>query len=264
MSWLNFNKKNKKHNVLLADVTKEFGMTQNYIINILSMAGYSVFNIPSFRLNNSHLEIISSAYVNSVKSLYKESSKNFMKFDRIKQMELKRFFNHFINRSFFSTNNINEITDEILLSGNEKIFSENLNPELIRSYFFSIIEEIELREAINTLRLDSNLDLDFDFDFLNFTTNTPVTTITSKPKFIHYELKWRLKAKHAFNDIKSRFFTTIITGHYYIFNSEEDSITVFLTSIKRCFSTVKITLGEVLKQNNSNFNQSWTKIYKPL
>lgn len=252
MGWFNFLTKSKKYNVTLSSVAKEFGMSQSFITELLVNAGYNTFLMPFTRLNNDHLEIILSAYVNSVKSYYRESSKNFTKFDLQKQEELRRYFKQFIHKGFFSSEFTIVINHEIQLASNGRIFNQNLDSGLIRDFFFETIDRIEFRE-----RMRENAYYDFNEEFQILVSNI-------RPSFVHHELKWRLNIKHTFNDIKSRIFTITITGHYYIFTAEEDLFAAFLTSLDRCFSAVKKALGEALKFNNSNFNPQWKKIYLPL
>lgn len=82
---------------------------------------------------------------------------------------------------------------------------------------------------------------------------------------IHREITWRtVQIKPTYTDIKSRIFTTIISGHYYIFSAEEDSDTALLSSITRCFSAVQKTLGEAFKNINLKSAPEWKIILNPL
>ena len=160
------------------------------------------------------------------------------------------FYSKFLRRSIFSYD------FKLELSANDfaepkGIFKENLDSALIRDYFFERIKEIEFYESMG----------EFPFDGYH---NIHVLNSIQHPPLIHRELKWRVNLKHSFRDIKSRITTIIITGHYYIFSSEEDLFTTFLTSIKRCFSTVNNTLGEALNNLFQNYTHhvQYTKPYR--
>jgi hypothetical protein len=244
MGLLNFFSSAKQYTVSIGSVSKRFGFSRAYLINLLASSGYNMNDMLFGTLNRDQLEIILGAYTNSVKTLYKNHSKNFQSYDKLKQESLKNFFQQFIRRSLFSSAVTIHINGEAVLSN--RFLNEELDVELIRKYFYSIIQEIEFEELYGT-------------DYIEWSSSISECVNASSPKYdwIHRELKWKIIINHSFNNIKSRIFSTIVTGHYYIFSSEEDYFTAFLTSFKRCFSAVIFTLGEVLKNNHSNFDPLW-------
>jgi hypothetical protein len=257
MSWFSFNTKEREYNISIRSIAKEFGISISVIHNLLRDAGYNPLLLEFTMLNNKHLEVILLAYTHSIKSLYKEASNNYSKYTLKEQEELRDFFGKFIRKSFFMPEVEIRINDRILPARNGKIYKSDLDNELISEYFFKRIKHLEIEQEIASYQFDSYLDLHDLYA-------SAVTVDLARPSFIYRQLKWRTKVKHTFTDIKSRIFTTIITGHYYIFSAEEDSYAALLPSITRCFSAVQQTLGEALNINNSKFTPKWKITYIPL
>lgn len=257
MSWFSFNSKEREYNISIRSIAKEFGISISVIQTLLRDAGYNPLLLEFTRLNNKHLEVILLAYAQSIKSLYKEASNNYIKYTLKEQEELRDFFRKFVRKSFFLPEVEIRINDRILPAKNGKIYKSDLDNDLISEYFFKRIKHLEIEQEIASYQFDPYLDIHDLF-------TSGVTLDLARPSFINHQLKWRTKIKHTFTDIKSRIFTTIITGHYYIFSAEEDSATALLPSITRCFSAVKQTLGEALNNINSNISPKWKITYMPL
>lgn len=252
MSWFKFTSVEKKYNISINTIAKDLGVNTAFINNLLSNAGYNPLQLSFSKLTDKHLEIILLAYASSLKSYYKKASKDFNKYDLNGQNQLREFFAKFIRKRFFSSyfvlTNSNEFSECI----DGRIFKSDLDNDLIRDYFFNRIKQLE------SFNYRSDYFHESDLGSINSGNSRP-------PAFIYREMKLRIHINHTFNDIKSRLFTTVITGHYYIFSSEEDSLTALLTSIKRCFLAVVFSLREALKFNNSkltpNYGTKYTSLY---
>lgn len=257
MSWFSFNSKEREYTISISDITKEFGIHRSVINTLLQDAGYNPSQFIFTNLAQKHLEIILLAYVHSIKSLYKEASKNFGTYSLKEQEELRDFFGRFVRKSFFMPEVVLQINDRILLAKNGKIFKSDLDNDLIRDYFFKRIRQLEIEREFLSYHMD-------DLEAFNLHSSVDLRPNLPRPSFIYRLLKWNTKVKHTFTDIKSRIFTTTITGHYYIFSADEDSATALIPSIKRCFSAVGQTLGEALKNINLKSTPSWKITLDPL
>ena len=265
MSWFSFNSKEREYNVSLRSIAKEFGVSISVIHNLLRDAGYNPLLLEFTRLNNKHLEVVLLAYAHSIKSLYKEASNNYNKYTLKEQEELRGFFGKFIRKSIFLPEVEIRINDRILPAKNGKIYKSDLDNELISDYFFKRIKQLEIEQEIASYQINID-DLQnvyiFAGDLLEYVQSNSHKVET--PFFIDLKLRWRVRIRAVFTNIKSRIFAIFITGHYYIFSAEEDSATAFLTSITRCFSAVEKVLGEALKKINLKRTPTWKIIYNPL
>ena len=257
MGWFSFNSKEREYNISISAIAKEFGISRGVINALMKEAGYNPGQFIFTNLAKRHLEIILLAYVHSIKSLYKESSKNFSNYSLKEQEELKVFFGKFIRKTFFLPEVEIRINDRILPASNGKIFKSDLDNDLIRDYFFKRIEQLEIEQEF----LSYNLG---DFDGFDLSDLVNSLHYTPRPSFIYRQMNWTIKIKHTFTYIKSRIFTITLTGHYYIFSAEEDSAAALIPSITRCFSAVKLTPGEALNINISKLTPTWKPVYMPL
>jgi hypothetical protein len=248
MAWFTFNSNERLYSVTIQSVSKKFGLSQATIVELLANAGYNLF-MPFARLSKEHLDVILLAYAQALRSHYKSSIRNFHNFDEVKKREVIEFYKKFIRRSLFDQLSM-DFDEGIGIDKEIAFLRTNLDKQLIREYFFDTIRQMELDELMREFHIDYNHDA------------VIVESSISTPR-IHHELRWKISKKHVFSDIKSRISTIIFAGHYYIFTAEEDSITAFLTSLKRCFSAVENTLGEALNYTISKLNSPCTK-YKPL
>lgn len=224
MSWFGFYSKEKEYNVSINSIAKEFGLSISVINALLKDAGYNPRLLQFSKLQNKHLEVILLAYAHSIKSLYKEASNNYSKYTLKEQEELRNFFGKFIRKSIFSPEIAIRINDRILPAKNGKIYKSDLDNDLICDYFFKRIRQLEIEQEIESFHFETYVDLE-EFYERFLTVDVP------RPSFIYRMLKWRTKVKQTFTDIKSRIFTTIITGHYYIFSAEEDAAIALLPSL---------------------------------
>lgn len=260
MSWFNFNSKEREYSISVKTIAKEFGIDITVINTLLKNAGYNPMHLAFLSLTNKHLDVILVAYTQAVRSLYKEASKNFSGYNLNEQKELRDFFGRFVRKSFFKPDVAVLINDKILPASNGKIFKADLDNELISDYFFRRIRQLELELELVNCKFDYYKDI-YELELI---TIREVAVDIPRPLFIYRIMKWRIKVKHTFTDIKSRIFTTIITGHYYIFSAEEDAAAAMLTSSKRCFLAVNKTLGEAFKNLNLKSNPTWKIIFNPL
>lgn len=257
MNWFSFNSREREYSISITAIAKEFGISRTVIYALLSDAGYHHAQFTFSKLTHKHLEIILLAYAHSIKSLYSNASKNFGSYELREQEELRDFFGKFVRKSFFKPEVVIQINDRILPASNGKIFKSDLDNDLIRDYFFKRIVLLEMEQEIASYQFDK-------FSDYNFSLKDLIADHPRPSAFIYRQLKIRVRVKHTFTDIKSRIFTTVITGLYYVFSAEEDSVTALLSSIKRCFSAVQQTLGEALNINNSKFTPKWKIKYIPL
>lgn len=265
MGWFNFNSKDRVYNVTIRDLVKEFNIDISIVRALLKDAGYNLGQLASYNLKQEHLEVILLAYTQSVKTLYKESCKNFSIYSPEQQQELRAFFGKFVRKNFFIPEMVLQINDRMLPAANGKIFKSDLKLELIRDDFFNRIKNIEIEKEIASYQIEFHTLKDiylFAEDLYEYIHSNK--TKNGAPSFINHKLKWRVTVKPVFDNIKERIFSVIVTGHYHIFSTDEDANTAMLPTIKRGFSAVKQSLGEALKNNNFNSNPSWKIKYNLL
>lgn len=225
--------KSRKHNVALSSVAKKLKISEESIVAILREAGFDIYNFPHTFLNEKHLEILSQKYVEAIKNFYTSSSKNFYDLNTFEKLELKKFFAKFIRYDFFLGSYNQELIDS-------KVFKSKLDSELIKDFFYSLIEEIEF-EAIH-----GNI----------YYTN--IISVAGK-EFTKFLYKVKLKTKSTFNNIKSKLFSILTTCRYYIFTDDEDHTAK--AKLELCFSAVRNLSGEALKNiNYLKFHIKWTEL----
>lgn len=214
----------KKYNLTLFSVSKKLKMPQESIISILREAGFEAFNIPMFILNEKHLEILSKAYVNAVKKFYTATNKNFFLLTTHEQLEMKNFFSNFID---FELKYSSYSGDAV----NNGIFKSRLDSNLIKDFFFSLMDEIEFEEEF-------------------YGTYSGSISVGHKVNevFVRIFYKIKLKTKSTFNNIKSKLFSITISCQYYIFTDDENHSNG--ESTRSCFSWVTAISREALKNNN--------------
>lgn len=232
MSWFSFNSKEKEYSISLNTIAKEFGLSVSSIQLLLIDAGYNPRLLHFSKLQNKHLEVILLAYVHSIKSLYKEASNNYSKYTLKEQEELRTFFGKFIRKSILSPEIEIRINDRIFPAKNGKIYKSDLDNDLICDYFFKRIEHLEAEQGLERYHLETRIEAFLGiYRDIDEIYKSSLSGDVPRPSFIYQMLKWRTKVKQTFTDIKSRIFTTIITGHYYIFSAEEDSAIALLPSL---------------------------------
>jgi hypothetical protein len=236
----------KQSSISIEQISLHFGLNQSMIIEMLQKAGYEYS--PFDGLTRNHLEIISHSYVHSIKSAYKQIGKTIGKYDEDRQEMYRKFFINFIDQR--SSTSIVQMFGSFVPMYNDNVFGHKLDADLIRSHFFQTLHYIEY----------GHYDF-YDGPYSYEPVSKEERNINSQ---IHKQLRWRLQRNQSFRDFKSNIFTIIITGHYYIFSDEEDLFTTVSTSFNRCFSAVKITLGEALNLINSKLNPQCKITYKIL
>lgn len=226
----------KKYSVTLSSVSKKLKISEDSIVSILRDAGFEVFNMPYVLLNEKHLEILSKGYVDAVKRFYTNSSKNFFSLNKHEQFEIKNFFLNFIaidsRYNYYSTNSINN-----------EIFKSRLDSNLIKDFFYNLIDEIEFEEAF----------------YGPFFSKSRSVGHAVNDVFIKIFYKIKLKTKSTFNNIKSKLFSIILNCHYYIFSDDENHS--IRDSLKSCFSWVINISREALNNiNYLKFQIEWKKL----
>ena len=226
----------KKYSVTLSSVSKKLKISEDSIISILRVAGFEVFNMPFILLNEKHLEILSKAYVDAVKRFYTSSSKNFFSLNKHEQFEMKNFFLNFVAiDSRYNSYSTNSISNEI--------FKSKLDSNLIKDFFYSLIDEIEFEEGF----------------YDPFFSKSKSVGHAVNDVFVKIFYKIKLKTKSTFNNIKSKLFSIILNCHYYIFSDDENHS--IRDSLKSCFSWVINISREALKNiNYLKFQIEWKKL----
>lgn len=113
-------------NIKLLELSKKIGIPKQAIIQILEATGFVVPNNKmDFMLTSSQIDVIASAYINSVKRFHKKSASSFKGLSLRRVFHLKRYFSNFISSTqYLST---------------EEVFKTKLDDNLIRSFFMQII-----------------------------------------------------------------------------------------------------------------------------
>lgn len=239
MNLFRFNSTERVYNVTISDIVKEFSIDVSVVRTLLKNAGYNPGQLAISNLKQEHLEVIFLAYANSVKSLYKESCKNFTSYTPEQQKELREFFGKFVRKNFFIPDLVFQINDKILPETNGKIFKSDLKLELIRDDFFKRIKHLEIEKEIASYQIEFDTLKDiylFAEDLYEYIHTRRVKERT--PSFINYKLKWRVSVKPVFDNIKERIFSVIITGHYHTFSIDEDADAALLPPTAKGFSAV--------------------------
>lgn len=227
----------KPLDVRLKDLSKKLGIQQNVIVEILKEAGFEVFNRANFLLNEKHLEILSQKYIESVKHLQKRLIKKNFVADLNYKANIRKFILKFVDQQDFPEN---------VLSDNS-ISKLKLNTDLIRAFFFNLINEIFLQAKLSALYSNINDEYKNIRKFLS---------------------RIKIKVKSYFNHINSKILFTTVTGQYYIFTDEEDVIVE--KKIAKDFSTIKNLTREALNKthhlmlNNNGKYKSINRKFKKL
>ena len=110
----------------LIDIAGKLKLPTFRVVELLGAHGFSIENKPLGILTNTHIDALSSVYVNSVEAFFKRFKSNREKYDEIGNERLINFFSHFIS-------------DEDFLYGVYDIENFKLNKFLIEEHFFRII-----------------------------------------------------------------------------------------------------------------------------
>lgn len=232
--------------VNFSNFSKKIGISENQIIDLLINSGFDNVNESTIYLNEEHLNIVSKAYIKSVKSYYNSSSKNYFKFDNVKQKEIRIFFSRFINKGLSNWNLLrNENTLDDVLGG-------KLDAELIKYYFDKLVNDIQIEEI-----LKSSFS---DFSFIREARYTKIKDSEDERIFNKHKhfINFKIKSKNLFNDIRSELQSILICCHYYIFSDEEDHRGE--VNAKTRFSRFMIIPREALKIiYHLKFRKKWKK-----
>ncbi len=205
---LNFEKKQRK--LRLSKVSKKIGLSGKEIINYLESNGFDDLNSPIVYLYDKHIDVLSKAYVKSIKSFYNSVSKRYSNLSPKKQKELKSFFSMFARKGFSF---LNIYRYETAL---EKALEGRLNNTLILNHFYDLILEVEYESS-------------FGNSFLSIRS---VEVVESPLCYNEYEkifnkykhfIKLKIPIRNSFNDIRSELQSILIYNHYYIFSDDEDN-----------------------------------------
>jgi hypothetical protein len=114
----------KLNKVQLFKLTHRLNLNADAVIGVLNNSGYSLLkNKYNFVLDENQLEIISNAYSNSVKDLFRKTKKTVSTLRKRQKINLYNFFRLFISNS----EKYNP----------DSIYSGELETNLIKKYFFS-------------------------------------------------------------------------------------------------------------------------------
>lgn len=225
------------YNVTLKDVAKKLGVSRSSIVEILKENGFEAINFSDFLLDYNHLEVLSEKYVESVKSLQNRFSKKYFFYNLNEREQIRKFLLKFINTEKISKN----------LFFDENIIKSKLDKNLIKEFFFNLIDEIRLEVSLG------KLSIQIKDDYKKFRILIP---------------KIKIKIKRSFSNNNSNIFFLTITGHYYIFTDEEGQIVE--KKFTKDFSTIKYLYREALNNihnlmfiNNGKY-KSTNRKYKKL
>ncbi|WP_417559076.1 MULTISPECIES: hypothetical protein [Flavobacteriaceae] len=223
--------------IYLHDLSRRLGVPSETIIQLLEGYGFNIDTLPTNYLNSEHLDIILKAYVNSVKSAYKNQSKSFKNGQLNDEGGWRNFFSKFIRPEFSFSQMSFEDTIKM-------VFREKLDDDLIIDYFWTVL---------STSRL-SNYNIAYGevVDVENH------KSIYSKYR---YKIKLLVRKNSQIKDFRSQIKSILISSHYYIFSSEDEDSNE--STSHQYFSRINNLIREALNFiNNLKFHKKWIIIYK--
>tara|TARA_R110002033_G_scaffold148851_1_gene185955 strand:+ start:880 stop:1611 length:732 start_codon:yes stop_codon:yes gene_type:complete len=232
-----FNRPNRVKGIYLHDLSRRLGVPSENIIQLLEGYGFDIDDLPTNYLNSEQLDVILKAYVDSIKSTYKNLSKSFKNGKLNDESGWRNFFSKFI-RPEFSFEKMS--FDDTL----ETVFREKLDDSLIEDYFWTVL---------GTSRL-SNYNL----------ANGEVVDVENHKSIYNkyrYKIKLSVKNNSKIKDFRSQIKSILISSHYYIFSSEDEDSTESTNS--KYFSRINNFAREALNFiNNLKFHKKWITTYK--
>lgn len=250
MDFENFKVFNLSGTVSINRLSKRIGFSEADIISLLESSGFENFTYSD--LKQSHLDIISKAYVKSIKAFYNTVSNKYFNLNNKKQRELKIFFSKFSKNSndnifwsFYKKDNVFEVA-----------IGGELDVKLIEEHFDDIVLELKSNGLFS--RFNKYLDRPF-------VLNTKLEDSDFERIFNKYKHKIKLKIRivNLFNDIRSKLCFIMICNNYHIFNDDEDNNIEANTRIS--FSRYILITKEALKIiTNLKQQPEWKPILKSL
>lgn len=178
--------KNKDRRALrIHQVSERTGLPKENIHAILENAGFLILGDPNnFILKSEHLVIIERHFNSAIKNLFKRSKKSYKYYEIEKNESLRRFFSNFI---------IKDIEFYFRRQDIEDIYECRLSDYLIKEHFYKLI-------------------FSFAIEIQNNFSN------------VIEKLQFQLKnnSLRSYLDYRKKSILFLLSGHYYIFPSEED------------------------------------------
>ena len=232
-----FYRPNKVKGIYLHDLSRRLGIPRENIIQLLEGYGFKIDDLPTNYLNSEQLDVILKAYVDSVKSTYKNLSKSFKSGKITDESGWRNFFSKFIRPEF----SFEKMSFDNTL---ETVFREKLDDSLIVDYFWTVL---------GTSRLSN----------YNFANGEVVDVENHKSIYNKYRYKIKLSVKNnsKIKDFRSQIKSILISSHYYIFSSEDEDSNESTNS--KYFSRINNFTREALNFiNNLKFHKKWKITYK--
>lgn len=228
-------------NVSIQDVAQAINTTDTEILAILESFGVKSYQINFIDLSFQHLELLANAYEIGIKSYHSRISSKYERFNDHQQFNFRNFFSKFTPAKSYLSDFDFFLRDECTL------LPEELDSELIKSHFYSLISTIAVQKIYGKNNFAS-----FDFELVNVDVLKIAKHIILRQKKGSKNIDYRSLIRH---------FT--ISCHYYIFNDEEDSLVAVYLKIS--FSKLLFVSREALKSTYLlKFHRKWTMLHNLL
>ncbi|MFC6861257.1 hypothetical protein [Zunongwangia atlantica] len=191
----------------LYQVSERTGIPKENIIEILSEAGFLIIGDKSnFVLKRKHLEVIEHYFSLAIKNYFNEAKKNYKNYDNKKLEGVRRFLSNFLDEFPFLIESLPA----------DSFFKTSLNLDRVKDYFYRLIFSIH---------------------------NSSNSNLYKELKRLKYRV--RPKSLKSYNDLRKKSAIFFISGHYYTFNTEEDSN--YALQLNR-FQVFKMSASEALNK----------------